>query len=344
MPVYKIAIAGASTLLGRELKEALEESPLATANFVLLDDEAVQGQLEQVGDEVTFVHAIGEDAFDCMDFTFFCGKEDLTRKHWRQALRAGSTVLDLSGALDQETGVLVRAPWLGGEETTPDLFTPAVVPAYPAALALSLLMEHIQQAAGVRFAAATVLEPASQFGRAALDELHQQTVTLLSFQSMPRELYDAQAAYNLLSGLGDAAKINLGASEARIRRHAAALSAGRWPALAVQLIHAPVFHGHAFSIVIELERAVSLSALEDALSGNHIDLILEETDSPSNLAATGQNDLLVRLRPEFKDTRHTGETDRLWLWAASDNLRLHAQNAVLCALDLRRLRPAGTVQ
>ena len=61
----------------------------------------------------------------------------------------------------------------------------------------------IQQAAAVRFAAATVLEPASQFGRAALDELHQQTVTLLSFQSMPRELYDAQAAYNLLSGLGE---------------------------------------------------------------------------------------------------------------------------------------------
>ena len=27
--------------------------------------------------------------------------------------RAGSTVLDLSGALDHETGVLVRAPWVG---------------------------------------------------------------------------------------------------------------------------------------------------------------------------------------------------------------------------------------
>jgi len=35
---------------------------------------------------------------------------------------------------------------------------------------------------------------------------------------------------------------------------------------------------------------------------------------------------------------------RLWFWAASDNLRLSAQNAVQCALDLRRLRPQGTVQ
>jgi aspartate-semialdehyde dehydrogenase len=75
-----------------------------------------------------------------------------------------------------------------------------------------------------------------------------------------------------------------------------------------------------------------------------VDLVLEDTDSPSNLAATGQNDVLVRLRPELGGSRNANETSRLWLWAASDNLRLLAQNAVACALDLRRLRPQGTVQ
>ena len=343
MPVYKIAIAGASTLLGREVKEALEESPLAAASFVLLDEEEVQGQLVQVGDEPTFVQAIGPDAFERMDFTFFCGTEDLTRKHWREALRAGSTVLDLTGALDQEAGVLVRAPWLGSAAAEADLFTPAVVPANPAALALALLLERLQQAAPVRFAAATVIVPASEFGRAAMDELHQQTVSLLSFQGVPREVYDTQAAYNLLAGLGEAATVSLSATETRIRRHYDALSAGRWPTLALQVIHAPVFHGQTFSIAIELERPVEISALEDALGGDHVDLVLEDTDSPSNLAATGQNDVLVRLRPE-QGTRNSTQVSRLWLWAASDNLRLQAQNAVQCALDLRRLRPQGTVQ
>jgi len=341
--VYKIAIAGASTLLGRELKEALSESSLSAASFFLLDEEEVQGQLDQVGDEATFVQAIGADAFEHVDFTFFAGTEDLTRKHWRQALRSGSTVLDLSGALDRETGVLVRAPWLGSEAVTPDLFTPAVVPAHPAALALALVLERLQLVAPVRFAAATVLEPASEFGRAAMDELHQQTVSLLSFQGTPRALYDAQVAYNLLGGLGESATVSLSAVEARIRRHYDALAAGRWPALALQVIHAPVFHGHTFSIAVELERPAEISALEEALSGEHVDLVLEDTDSPSNLAATGQNDVLVRLRPELGG-RNSTETARLWLWAASDNLRLNAQNAVECALDLRRLRPQGTVQ
>lgn len=341
--MYKIAIAGASSLVGRELKEVLSESPLASANFALLDEEDAQGQLDQVGDEVTFIQSVSAEAFEHADFTFFCGSENLTLRYWRHALRAGSTVLDLTGALDQETGVLVRAPWLGTEEASVDLFTPAVVPAHPAAITLALLLKRLQQAAPVRFAAATILEPASEFGRAAMDELHQQTVSLLSFQPLPRAIYDAQAAYNLLGGLGESATINLPAVEARIRRQYEALTAGRGPSLAVQIIHAPVFHGHTFSIAVELDRPVEMFALEEALGGEHIDLVLEDTDSPSNLAATGQNDVLVRLRPEPL-TRNSNLASRLWLWAAADNLRLNAQNAVQCALDLRRLRPQGTVQ
>jgi aspartate-semialdehyde dehydrogenase len=340
--VYKIAIAGASTLLGRELKDALTESALATANVILLDADQAHGKLDQVGDEVTFIQAVTAESFEQVDFSFFCGSEELTRMHWREALRAGSTVLDLSGALDQETGVLVRAPWLGST-ATPDLFTPAIVPAHPSAVAIALLLERLQLAAAVRTAATTVLVPASEFGRLAMDELHQQTVNLLSFQGLPRPMFDAQVAYNLLSGLGENAIASLTNLEARIRRQYEALGAGRWPALALQVIQAPVFHGLTFSIAVEFDRLVEISLIEDALSGEHIDLVLEDTDSPSNLAATGQNDVLVRLRTE-KGGRNPNEVSRIWLWAAADNLRLHAQNAVECALDLRRLRPQGKVQ
>ncbi|HWT67463.1 MAG TPA: Asd/ArgC dimerization domain-containing protein [Terracidiphilus sp.] len=341
--MYKIAIVGASTLLGKELKEALSDSPLATSSFVLLDDQQGQGQLEQVGDEVTFVQSIAPDSFDRVDFTFFCGAEVLTRLHWRQAVEAGSTVLDLTGALDQEAGALVRAPWLDAGESSADLFTPAIIPAHSAALALALVLERLRQSVPVKAVYATVLLPASEFGRAAMDELHQQTINLLSFQPLPRAAYDAQVAYNLLSGLGENATANIAAIEARIRRHFAALGGRRWPAVSLQALHAPVFHGHAFSIALQLDQPVEITAVEEALSGDHLDLVLEDTDSPSNLAATGQNDVLLRMKPE-PELRNPSLTSRVWLWAASDNLRMFAQNAVECALDLRRLRPHGQVQ
>jgi aspartate-semialdehyde dehydrogenase len=131
--------------------------------------------------------------------------------------------------------------------------------------------------------------------------------------------------------------------DARVRRHFADLAGNRFPPLSLQAIHAPVFHGYTFSIALELERPVEIVALEEGLSGDHLDLVLEDTDSPSNLAATGQSDVLVRLRPD-PGTRNPSEASRIWIWAAADNLRLSAQNAVECALDLRRLRPQGTVQ
>ena len=341
--MLKIAIVGASTLLGKELKDALSDSPLAAANFVLLDDDDTQGQLDQVGDEVTFVQAITPAAFEQADFSFFCGAPAQTRTHWHSALRAGSSVIDLTGELDREPGVLVRAPWLAAEAASPDLLTPAIVPADPAALSLALLMERAKQAGAVRLAAATVLYPASEFGRRAMDELHQQTINLLSFQSLPRDQYDAQAAFNLLGALGEEARASLAHAAERTRRHYATLSAGRLPTLALQAVHAPVFHGLTFSILVELERPADLPTLEDALSGDRLDLVLEDNDSPSNLASTGQNDVLVRLHPEPGE-RNPNLFTRFWLWASSDNLRLHAQNAVDCALDLRRLRPQGTVQ
>jgi len=345
---YKIALVGASSLLAKELKECLTESPLAASSFVLLDLEEAHGQLDQVGDEVTVVQVVGENSFEGMDFTFFAGSEELTRKYWRHALRAGSSVLDLTGALEGEPGVLVRAPWLqDGENSSvglPDLLTKAVVPANAGALALALMMDRLQEVAEIRFAAATVLQPASEYGKEALDELHQQTVSLLSFQNMPRAVFDTQAAYNTLASFGESATANLARSDERIRRHYALLAGDRLPNLRLQVIHAPVFHGQTFSICIELAEAVPLSTIEDALGGDHLDLVLEETDSPSNIAAAGQNDVLVWLKPEPPVDRLSGETSRFWLWAASDNLRLAAQNAVECALDLRRLRPHGQVQ
>jgi aspartate-semialdehyde dehydrogenase len=343
MSVFKIAIVGASTLLGKELKEVLEESPLAASDIILFDAPESQGQLDQIGEEATFLQAIDADAFEHMDFTFFCGDAELTRKHWRDALRSGSTVLDLSGALDAEPGVLVLSPWIGAEAVAPDLFTPAIIPAHPAALALALVIERLRLAAPVRSAYATLLLPASEFGRAAMDELHHQTVNLLSFQGMPRTIYDAQAAYNMLCGMGESATVSLNAIAERIRLHYASMASKDWPALALQVIHAPVFHGNTFSVAVELEQPTSIAVLEEALSGEHLDLVLEDTDSPSNLAATGQNDVLVRLRPE-KGSCASGQCTRLWFWAACDNLRMYAQNAADCALHLRRMRPAGPVQ
>ncbi len=341
---YRIAIVGAGSLRGKELTEALNESAFAAADFVLLDDESSVGKIEAVGDEATVIQIVDPESFDRADFVFFAGDSANTRKHWQSAARSGASILDLTYALEGEPDVLVRSPWVREElngssagKSNPDLKTPAIVPAHPAAVALALLLLRMKRVGAIASAWATVLEPATEHGRAAMDELHQQTISLLSFQSLPKDIYDAQVAFNLLPVLGEEAKIDLGGTESRIRRHYALLSGGRLPVAGVQLIHAPVFHGYGISLGVELEQPVSLEDVEAALTGEHVDVVLGDADAPSNLSTAGEEDIMVRVRGE-----EGGQ--RFWIWAAADNLKLSAMNAVACALELRKLRPQGTVQ
>jgi aspartate-semialdehyde dehydrogenase len=305
------------------------------------------GQLETVGDEVTFVQPTAADSFERIDFTFFAGAPESSRQHWQAAQRAGSSIVDLSGGLEGESGVLVCAPWvkeaMGETASTgaPTLQTPAVVSAHPAALSLALMLQRLQGLGAIRNVAATVLEPASEYGRPALDELHQQTVSLLSFQSVPMEVYDVQVAFNTVASFGESAKVRLAESEARIRRHYALLSAGRLPKLSLQLIHAPVFHGHTHSIAIEYERPVAVAEVEAALSAPHLELAVGDADAPGNLHSIGEQEISVRVRSEQETA---SRSTQFWLWASADNLELAALNAVECAQELRKLRPQGKVQ
>jgi aspartate-semialdehyde dehydrogenase len=343
----RIAIVGASSLAGRELSDALAESLLAASDVVLLDAEDAAGQVTVAGDEVTVIQKIEKESFAGMDFVFFAGDAETTRKYWKTARVAGASIIDMTYALEGEPGVMVRGPWvgaagvltagevhIGGQE--PDLTTPAVVAAHPAALMLLQVASRLHAGRPARAISATVFEPASEHGRAAMDELHQQTVSLLSFQSLPREQYDAQVAFNLLPALGSAAKVKLAASRERIADHYATLSAGTAPELALQLVQAPVFHGYVASVLVELEATASKQQVEAAVYGEHVDIVGAESDPPSNLSAAGQAEILVRIG--------AASSSRFWLWMAADNLKLAALNAIACANELGRLRPQGKVQ
>ena len=345
--MYRIGVVGASSLAGKELGEELGESPLAASDLVLLDEEEAAGQVTATGDEVAFIQRLEPSSFERIDFVFFAGEAAATKKYWQAARRAGASIVDLTYALEGEKDVLVRAPWVAealAEKTQgamPDLKTPAVVAAHPVAVMLALVAAKLKAKLALKNVAATVMEPASEYGRAAMDELHQQTVNLLSFQSLPREQYDAQVAFNLLPELGEAAKVKLKTTEQRIRHHYAGMSDGRLPPLALQIVQAPVFHGYVLSMLVEFEKAATIDEVEAALAGEHMDVVSGESDPPSNLSAAGQEDIMVRVKEDSGD----GQTgSRFWIWLAADNLKLSAQNAIACAIELRRLRPSGKVQ
>ena len=339
--MFRIAIVGAATLKGRELKDVLTDRNFPATDVRLLDDEESLGQLEAVGDEPTFIQSVLPEHLENVDFTFFASEEGFTRNTWPMARKAGSDIIDLSYAVEDNKDVLLRSPWIERElgiGPRLDFAGTPVTVAHPAAVVLALLLLRASKVGKVTRAMATVLEPASEHGKRGMDELHEQTVNLLSFQQLPKTVFDTQIAFNLVDRYGEKSLPPLASVETRVQKHFRALVDGRVAPPSLMLLQAPIFHGHAFSIYLELEKSASIEALTTALSGDHVDVLRDGEESPSNVNAAGQEQIQVVVR------RETERDKGLWIWAASDNLRIAALTAVECAESMIASRPRGTVQ
>ena len=340
--LFRLAIVGAGTLKGKEVAEMLNERNFPAVDVRLLDDDESIGQLEATGDEINFIQSVRAEQFTNIDFTFFAADAGTTRQNWQRARDAGSAIVDLSGALEEEPGATVRSLWVERERSQtwqPELQPAPCVVAHPASIALALLLLRARRAGAIRNAIATVFEPASEQGQKGMDELHQQTVNLLSFQSLPKDVFDAQVAFNMVARYGSGSKLSLDSLEARVRRHYQKLAGPDAPQPALMALQPPVFHGHALSIFLEMEQPVAQEKLSQALSGDHVTLAGSEDDSqPSNVNAAGQANIMVSLKAE--PSRPNG----IWLWAAADNLRVAALTAVECAESMIATRPVGKIQ
>ena len=335
--LYRVAIVGAATLKGKEIAEILRDRNFPALDVRLLDDDESLGQLEAVGDEMSFIQSLRAEQFERVDFTFFASDPRCTRNNWRKARDLGSTIVDLSFALEDETGATIRSPWIerqSGQPVPPELQPGPVVVAHPAATVLAILA---LRAGKVQRMAATVFEPASERGQKGMDELHEQTVNLLSFQELPKNIFDIQTAFNLVTRYGPRSDFGLEDVSERILKHYRQIAPGAAePALL--LVQAPIFHGHAFAIYLETEPPVAIDDFSQMLAGDHVVLTHGPEDAPTNVNAAGQGDILVSVA---RDPNHA---NGVWIWAASDNLRIAALTAAECAESMTASRPRGQIQ
>ena len=323
----KIVIAGASSLLGAELKSLLEESRFADRDIRLLDEDIAAGTLTESGGEAAVIQPVEEGSFDHAQFVFFTGSSDFTLANLTAAVHDASFVIDCSGASLEIASAKRGVAWfpkldaLLGRDFPKDekvFAIPSAGGAITSSLTLALSKIGLQRLAVVHF------RSVSDAGKAGIEELESQTGQLLSFQGVGQPVFDAQVAFNLLDRFGARSAHKLSAVRERIAQEVAASVGGKAQAPAVQVLHAPVFYGAAFTAFAELptqDAAAVSAACRDA------GLALDTAESaPSNVSAAGES--LIHISTPEPDAAKPGAW---WFWGAADNIRLPASNAVKLA-------------
>jgi aspartate-semialdehyde dehydrogenase len=91
-------------------------------------------------------------------------------------------------------------------------------------------------------------------------------------------------------------------------------------------------------VYLEKDEPVSIADLSGALAGEHVVVSSGPDESPTNVSAAGQGDVLVSI------TSDASEKNGIWLWATTDNLRIAALTAVECAETMTAFRTTGQIQ
>ncbi len=330
----RIAIAGAASLRGKELKLWLEESNFPAAEIRLLDEEIMAGTLTEAAGEPAVIETVDEDSFERVRFAFFTGSAKFSARHAMEASRSGAVVIDLSGGLSAEAGAKPWIPALDSVLPPPSAKVAAgkarslfLIPSTPAQIAISISSAFAPL--GLERLVFTIFRPASERGTQAIEELESQVVNLLSFKPISQSVYDAQVGFNMLSRYGPESAETLADDRAKIIGEVRTYLGGRAPMPAIALVQAPVFHTHTFTAYAEFHTPPALDALVSRLKEAGLEIVPAADEPPNNVnvAAEGRP---VLGQPE----RDPGIENGVWLWGAADNLRVPAAMAVAIAEKL----------
>jgi len=328
MAPTRIVIAGASSLLGAELKSLLEESRFAAADFRLLDEEIAAGTLTEAGGEAAFIQPIEEDSFNHANLIFFTGSPNFTAANLRLALTSGAKVIDLSGMPADREASCPWFPQLQGKALDftgrGKMFSVLSAPAACSAL-LSLALKSL----GLKNLSITHFRSVSEAGRDGVEELESQTAKLLSMQPAGSSVFGAQVAFNLVDSYGPESKADLAAAADSIRfqiTHALG-SFGLIPAM--NLIQAPIFYGSGFSALAEADPAVDSSKVAQACREAGFRIHKREEGPLGTLTASGEEFMFLS-----EPTSDPARPGLWWFFGAVDNIRLPAFNAVKLAEKL----------
>lgn len=319
---WRLALVGADSLAGRELRDLLASGRLAERVDLLADVEPPPGGPDILAEEEaaeSSLRPLTAEALAQAGVIFLAGSAASSRRVLELAPQTAK-LIDLGGTL----GGTLRAPAAEPERYLPPE-SAVISMAHPAAILLGAFLRRLPRIP--ERVVAQVLQPASEWGRAGVATLQEQTVNLLNFRPVDKRAFDEQISFNLLPRFGAESPQRLEQLGDRVRHDLTRLLMlePQIPMPSLFFIQAPVFHGCAAAIWVEFDQPPELPALIESLRP-HADLRLGTEEPPSNVSIAGQSGYsLDEPRPDQHNPR------AVWFWLMADNLRLAADNALLTA-------------
>lgn len=331
MKGYRVAIVGATGLVGQEFIKVLEQRNFPMSTIRLLASDRSAGKKLFVAHQEITVQETDAGSFDGIDIALFSAGADISRHFAPIAVQAGAVVVDNSAAFRMVPEVPLVVPevnpddieWHQGIIANPNCSTiQMVVALYP-----------LHKVNPIKRIIVDTYQSVSGTGAVAVDELTTQAKQVIEGETTVPHVYPHQIAFNLLPEIDVFLDDGYSKEEWKMVQETRKIMHADDLAISATCVRVPVFTGHGEALHVEFSRPVTADEARGILAEAPGVKVLDDLTVslyPQPWTAASTDEVFVgRIR---QDASHP---NGLAMWVVADNLRKGAAlNAVQIAEEM----------
>jgi len=331
MREYRVAIVGATGLVGQEFIKVLEQRNFPMTSIHLLASDRSAGKKLFVSHDEIEVRETTPESFKEIDIALFSAGAEVSRYFSPIAAKSGAVVVDNSSAFRMDPDV----PLVVSEVNPEDIQWHKGIIANPncSTIQLVVALYPLHKVNPIKRIIVDTYQAVSGTGSAAVEELATQTKQVLEGQTTIPHVYPHQIAFNVLPEIDVFLDNGYTKEEWKMMEETRKIMHAPDIAISATCARVPVFTGHSEAVHIEFSGLMSPDEARHILAqAPGVKVLDDPTISlyPQSWSAVGTDEVFVgRIRQDVSNP------NGLTMWVVADNLRKGAAlNAIQIAEEM----------
>jgi aspartate-semialdehyde dehydrogenase len=326
----RVAIAGATGMVGQEFMRILEQRDFPLASLRLLASERSRGRSFDFRGETLPVQVLGKKSFEGIDIALFSAGGSISKEFAPVAVESGAVVVDNSSAWRMDPEVPLVVP----EVNPGDTFKHKGIIANPncSTIQMVVVLDPLHRRYTLERVVVTTFQAVSGTGKNAVEELKSQVRDIEAGNAVSALVYPHQIAYNCLPHIDVFLDNAYTREETKMVEETRKIMGVPGMLVTATCVRVPVFVGHGESVNCQFKKPVEADEAREVLRQAQGVVVI---DDPA------QNAYPLAIDCEGKDPSYVGRirkdysaANALNMWIVSDNLR---KGAALNAVQIAEL-------
>ena len=332
---YNIAIAGATGVVGEQMRDVLEQRKFPVGDLHLLASERSAGQLLEFLGRQRRVDLLTENSFDNIDIALFSAGGSVSARFAPAAVSAGAVVIDNTACFRMAPDVPLVVPEVNASAIGDYKARRIIANPNCSTIQMVVALKPIHEAARIKRVVVSTYQSVSGAGRQAMEELSEQVAALFNGKEVEKKKFPHQIAFNCIPHIDLFMEDGYTKEEWKMIHETRKILGEPTLAVTATTVRVPVFCSHSESVNVETEIKLTAAEVKALLRQAPGVIIADEPENnlyPLALDATGKDAVYVgRIRED------PSVQNGINLWVVADNLRKGAAlNAVQIAEILIR--------